>query len=132
LEVYMRQEQTEEIRKELMHRREDMLMDLRQKNAEAASLIDAGVPDPGDMGLIDYLTDFLHLLGDSRREEIMKIDDALLRLKEGTYGICQRCDEPIPMERLKVQPYTPHCVECQETVERENALRSGRPQEGKL
>ncbi len=128
----MSEERTEKIRSELMHRREHLLIDLRQKNAEAASLLDAGVPDPGDMSLIDYLTDFLHLLGDSRREEIVKIDEALLRLKEGKYGICQRCEEPIPLERLEVQPYAPFCVGCQEAIEREESLRSGRPQEGKL
>ncbi len=128
----MRTDRMEKIRKELMHRREDMLMDLRQKNAEAASLLDAGVPDPGDMSLIDYLTDFLHLLGSSRREEIMKIDEALLRLNEGTYGVCPRCEESIPVERLEVQPYALYCVGCQSALEREEALRSGRPQEGKL
>lgn len=128
----MRQERIEGIRKRLIEIRENLLMDLRSKTAEAASIADAGVPDPGDSSMNDYLTDFLHLLGDSRRDEILKIDEALLRLKEGTYGICQRCGEEIPIGRLELQPHTPYCVECKEDIEKEEALRSGRPEFGKL
>ena len=128
----MRRKRIEEIRNNLMAIRENLLMDLRQKNAEAASLIDAGVPDPGDAGLNDYLSDFLHLLGESRREQIMQIDEVLRRLKEGTYGTCERCGEPIPVERLEIQPHTIHCVECKAEIEKEEALRSGQPVQGKL
>ena len=120
----MTDEQREEARKELM--------EVRHKNADAASMIDAGVPDPGDMSINDYLSDFMHLLSDSKREQIMMIDEALLRMNEGTYGICQRCGMEILPERLKVQPFTPHCRDCQEEVEREEAIRTGRPELGKI
>lgn len=126
----MRRKRMEMIRKRLMQMREDMLTDLRQKNTDAASVSDAGVPDPGDSSLSAYLTDFLHLLSDSRREEILKIDEALQRLEDGSYGICLNCGEQIPIERLEVQPYTSHCVACKEELERE-ALRASGPEPGK-
>ncbi len=128
----MRDERIETIRKRLMEMRENLLMEVRHGNEEAAALIDAGVPDPGDQSLNDYLSDFLHLLSDGKREEIMSIDEALLRLREGTYGTCQRCGEPIRIERLEVQPYTPYCVDCKEELELQEAQRSGRPELGKL
>ncbi len=48
------------------------------------------------------------------REEIFlrKIESALERIENGTYGICQKCGKPIPVERLKVVPVTGHCVSC--------------------
>lgn len=128
----MRDKRIDAIRKRLMQDRENLLMDLRQKNAEAAAMIDTGVPDPGDMSMNDFLTDFLHLLGDTQRERIMMIDEALRRLEEGTYGTCENCGEAIPIERLEVQPYTPFCVDCKEMLERQEVQRLGRPELGKL
>ena len=128
----MRREQMEAIRKRLLQDRENLLVEIRQKNAEAAALGDTGVPDPGDMSTNIFLTDFLHLLSDSHRERILMIDEALRRLAEGNYGSCERCGEPIPMKRLEIQPFTPFCVDCKGEMEREEAQRAGRPELGKL
>ncbi len=127
----MREERIATIRRRLIDIREQFLREFRQQNAEAAALGDTGVPDPGDMSLNDYLGDFLHLLSDSKREEIVRIDEALRRLDDGNYGICQQCGEPIPIERLEIQPYTPYCVECKEDLEAQ-ARRLGGPELGKL
>ena len=40
------------------------------------------------------------------------IDEALARLDEGTFGLCERCQRPIATERLEAIPYTPHCINC--------------------
>jgi DnaK suppressor protein len=128
----MREERIEAIRRRLLEVRETLLLDARHSTAEAAELIDDGVPDPGDMSIKDYLSDFLRQMGEGKREQILRIDDALQRIEEGTYGICQRCGEPIRIERLEVQPDAPHCVDCQEDIEREEIIRSGRPEMGKL
>lgn len=128
----MREERIEALRRRLLEIRENLLLDARHNTAEAADLVDAGVPDPGDMSINDYLSDFLRQMGEGKREQILRIDEALLRIKEGTYGICDRCGEEIRIERLEVQPETPHCVECQEEIEREKIIRSGRPELGKL
>lgn len=127
----MREERIATIRRRLIDIREQFLREFRQQNAEAAALGDTGVPDPGDMSLNDYLGDFLHLLSDSKREEIVRIDEALRRLDDGNYGICQQCGEPVPIERLEIQPYTPYCVECKEDLEAQ-ARRLGGPELGKL
>lgn len=41
-----------------------------------------------------------------------KVEHALTRIDAGSYGICERCGEPIPVARLEVLPYTTFCVEC--------------------
>lgn len=56
----------------------------------------------------------------SRDGQILQsINDALFRLKEGTYGTCARCGEPIHAERLDAVPHTRFCSACQEKEEKE-------------
>jgi DnaK suppressor protein len=43
-----------------------------------------------------------------------EIDAALLRLDEGTYGLCEDCGEPVPEGRLEIIPYARRCVKCQQ------------------
>ena len=52
------------------------------------------------------------------QEQLAKIEDALQRLDDGTYGICLDCREPIPPERLEALPYATLCVRCQSRQER--------------
>ena len=61
------------------------------------------------------------LLGDREREKLRHIDEALLRLDEGEYGICEECEEEIPMGRLKIVPFARHCVKCQADLEKQQA-----------
>jgi len=67
------------------------------------------------------------LLGDREREKIRSIDEALMRLDEGEYGICEDCEEEIPLGRLKAMPFARLCVKCKADLEklrrRPNALR---------
>jgi DnaK suppressor protein len=50
--------------------------------------------------------------------DIRLVDAALTRIKNGTYGLCLRCDETISLNRLGVMPHAAYCVNCQEAVER--------------
>ncbi len=58
--------------------------------------------------------DVLTALDDEARETVRKIDAALLRIRTGTYGICEQCGNPIGEKRLEVVPYTTLCIECAE------------------
>jgi DnaK suppressor protein len=58
------------------------------------------------------------LLGDREREKLHSIDEALLRIDEGEYGICEECEEEIPLGRLKAMPFTRHCVKCKSDLEK--------------
>jgi len=121
----MRNERLDIIRKRLIELREDLLTEIRQKNTEAATLVDEGVADTADLGLTDNLKEFLHLLSDSKREELIKIDEALERLDDETYGLCLDCGEPIDIDRLELRPYTRYCVTCKGKQEKEDVLKSG-------
>lgn len=121
----MKQEQMERIRNNLLQVREELLGDLRRKNIEAAAIIEQEGKDIADQGNKEDLRDFLHLLSDGKREEVMRIDEALERLDEGSYGYCTECGESISERRLKVRPYTRYCIGCKEELEKERALKSG-------
>lgn len=61
------------------------------------------------------------LLGDREREKLHNIDEALLKMDEGEYGICEECEEEIPVGRLKVVPFARYCVRCKADIERQQA-----------
>ncbi|MCV6605663.1 MAG: TraR/DksA C4-type zinc finger protein [Porticoccaceae bacterium] len=52
-----------------------------------------------------------HLDQDARLE-LVQIGKALSKFEDGSYGVCETCDEPINEQRLQVIPYTPFCVNC--------------------
>ena len=61
------------------------------------------------------------MLGDREREKVRSIDEALLRIADGEYGICEECEEEIPLGRLKVLPFARHCVKCKADLEKQQA-----------
>jgi len=54
---------------------------------------------------------------------LKNIQAALNRIQDGTYGVCSRCEEPIPERRLTAVPWASYCVSCQETIDSDRALR---------
>ena len=61
------------------------------------------------------------ILSDREREKLRNIDDALIRIQEGEYGICEECGCDIPLGRLKVVPFAHYCVKCKEDIEKMQA-----------
>lgn len=51
------------------------------------------------------------------RHTLVSVDQALMALKRGSYGLCQGCGDPIPEKRLTALPFAARCVPCQEEVE---------------
>ncbi|MCW8956818.1 MAG: TraR/DksA family transcriptional regulator [Gammaproteobacteria bacterium] len=58
--------------------------------------------------------DVLDALGEDARQTVMKIDNALLRIKSGEYGVCKSCGLEIPEQRLEVVPFAELCIDCAE------------------
>ena len=52
--------------------------------------------------------------------ELHAIDDAIARIEAGTFGNCEECERPIPLERLKAVPYATECIECRRKAETES------------
>ena len=54
----------------------------------------------------------LSALLDAARRQLTELDEAVMRLDQGGYGVCTRCSRPIPGERLAVRPAATTCVDC--------------------
>jgi len=110
----------QEIRLILEKLKEDTLREIRKsvKNGtEAVAAIEPG-GDIYDQASSERDRELGLLLGDREREKIHSIDEALLRIDEGEYGICEECEEDIPLGRLKAMPFTRHCVKCKSDLEK--------------
>ncbi len=58
-------------------------------------------------------------LASGESQQLQEIDDALERIKNKTYGICEMCKEPIPRKRLEVLPHARFCIQCQSEYEKQ-------------
>ena len=84
---------------------------------------DENFPDPTDRASLESNRNFILRMRDRERKLIGKIEEALTRLDDGTYGVCEKCEEKIGTERLKARPVTTLCIECksdQEVEEKKN------------
>lgn len=73
--------------------------------------------DSGDQALLDLEREMGISLQEKRNRDRQMIDEALVSLDEGTYGICTECGTAINKKRLDVMPFARLCVECQEKIE---------------
>jgi len=71
-----------------------------------------------DMGTDNYEIDNILGLMDSERKILIEIDDALSRIENSTYGICEINGEPIPKARLEAIPWARYCIKCAALVEK--------------
>jgi DnaK suppressor protein len=60
-------------------------------------------------------------------ERALLVEAAQARIEDGTYGTCQRCDQPIPEARLEALPFAMYCIECQEFVDNEQSVTGVKP-----
>lgn len=110
----------QEIRLILEKLKDDTIREIRKSvksGTEAVAAIEPG-GDIYDQASSERDRELGLLLGDREREKIHSIDEALLRIDEGDYGICEECDEDIPLGRLKAMPFTRHCVKCKSDLEK--------------
>lgn len=107
----------------IRRRLEDERQELR---SQQEALLIGNDDQENDLGLsqhsADYATDlFLRdrnlALQRNTEDLIGQIDAALSRLNQGSYGICERCGQPIPEERLEAKAYAAYCISCQSLIE---------------
>lgn len=103
----------------LERRRFELLMPLARAGEEAR----AGAERPADTGdQSEHTTgrEFLFARADANRRTLRAIEEALMRIREGTFGECGHCGSQIPLTRLKAIPWARTCILCQEEMERQH------------
>ena len=98
----------------------DKANDLRRRmSAEKAAAIVSRLEDPSDSGDLSQQSheEWLFLNRNNLEKTLLReVEEALARVEEGTYGVCQECDEPISPKRLQALPWAKFCVRCQELL----------------
>jgi RNA polymerase-binding transcription factor len=102
------------LREELTRRTENVRGD-QAAALEAAA--DDGVKDSVDMSLQDVNQELALRLGERESRMVADIDQALRRIEEGTYGVCERCGKPIDERRLEALPTARYDAACQTQIE---------------
>jgi len=87
---------------------------------EASGDLSAYTVHMADMAADAYEREVSMNIVSSEQEVLYQIDDALKRMDEGAYGVCQQCEKPITMSRLKAVPYASLCIQCQRVKEQKN------------
>ncbi len=93
------------------------LIEEREQELEEARMTETSAdrsPDPGSADAGSMKFEYEKELSIERNAEdlLHKVERALERVEEGTYGICESCGESIPVARLEVLPYATTCVSC--------------------
>ena len=107
------QELLEEKRKTVIERARQML------SVENMALDTNDLPDEMDLASSEYLQSFEFRLRGREKSLLTKLDLALKKIEDQTFGICEICEEPIGKKRLEARPETTLCIKCKEDQERE-------------
>ena len=107
----------EHFRRILQEQLRDHVARVSTEQAVARESDDDGVKDSVDMSLVDVNKELAFRLTERESQMVADIDQALLRLREGSYGICARCGEPIDERRLEAVPTARYDANCQFLIE---------------
>ena len=99
-------------------KRDEIIKKAKQTLNEDMTLDANDLPDEMDLASSEYLQSFTFRLRGRERFFLDKIDQALKRIEDGSFGICESCEEPISIKRLEARPETTLCIKCKEDQER--------------
>ena len=115
----MKKAEIQEFRSILEGKRQDVIARAEESREKDMSLDTSDLPDEIDLASSEYIQSFTFRLRGRDRTFLKKIDRALKKLDDGEFGICEECEEPISVKRLKARPETTLCINCKEDQERE-------------
>ena len=112
---------TERLRQLLLVRRQEIQRQidelLAQHRADQTQLREESVADTEDLSTRDSVSHQQLSILEVRNQMRLQVEAALQRLDEGTYGICEDCQQPINEERVKAMPFARRCIDCQRHAE---------------
>ena len=113
----------EDIRKDLIKQKMAII-------AEVGVVMGDGLPhgnedpsDVGDQASAETTQNFVLRLREREQKLLFKIEDAIERIQDGRFGVCELCGGAISYARLRARPVTDLCIECKTTQEKEERLR---------
>ena len=106
--------------KELLEEKRHAVVDRARKTlTENMTLDPSDLPDEMDLASAEYNQSFEFRLRGRDKSLLAKLDLALKKIEDGTFGNCESCDEPIGKKRLEARPETSLCIRCKDDQERD-------------
>lgn len=106
--------------KSILHEQKNMLLEQGNQTVNSeVTKVREHLSDYADIAAVESDRTFHLRIRDRERKLIKKIDQALQRIEDGTFGLCERCGEEIGIERLKARPVTTFCINCKTKLEKE-------------
>jgi len=104
-----------ETREKLLGERELLIQKLKGNDL---SVDDSETPDPVDLAVRNYSKNVMLAVSENETRQLTMIDEALLRIDDEDYGVCQNCEKEINAKRLAALPWARYCLDCQELQEK--------------
>jgi DnaK suppressor protein len=111
----------------LVFRRDALRKALAGDAARLRANHDTGVGDEIDAAIATEQAEMNSQMASFESRELAQIESALDKLRTGTYGRCENCEQPIAPLRLKVLPYASECIDCARRGERRSSPAGHRP-----
>ena len=105
--------------RDLLNKRLETILEEAEKTVKGMTKDMDTFPDPTDRANLETDRNLLLRIRDRERKHFGKIKEALGRIDDQTFGICEECGEDISEERLKVRPETTLCLDCKTKAEEE-------------
>jgi DnaK suppressor protein len=114
----MDKKKIEYFRKRLETRQQDLRRMVNRTQQDGRNADENIAQDIADKAASSYNKEFLFHQSNADRQLLQMVETALVRLREGSFGECISCGKEINSKRLEAVPWTRHCIECQEKLEK--------------
>lgn len=117
----MKKNKQEVFRTILVNKLRELHSAIEEKRAEGINDFEEAEPDVYDLCVQSYSKEQIYSLCERDRQLLGMVKDALLKLKQDSYGLCEECEETINEKRLEALPWVRLCINCQSKKEEEIA-----------
>ena len=114
----MNKQQLKKFKSLLTEKRDEIIKKAKQTLEEDMALDANDLPDEMDLASSEYLQSFTFRLRGREKAFLEKIQKALAKIDEGTFGVCEECGDEISVKRLEARPETTLCIRCKEEQEK--------------
>ena len=113
----MDKKRLEYYKKKLDAKREELLRLMSQAEQDAVAADEEATQDIADKAANSYTKEFLFSQSNNERFVLALVDEALVRVRNGGFGLCAHCHEEIQQKRMEAVPWARHCIACQQKQE---------------
>jgi DnaK suppressor protein len=113
----MEKKKLEYFRKRLETRQQELRRTVSRTEQDGRTVDEDSAQDVADRAASSYTKEFLFSQSNNDRQILAMVENALSRIREGSFGECIACGTEINAKRLEAVPWTRHCIECQEKLE---------------